>query len=205
MPVPGTQVNLTLGQETTIPTPSGINPSVGQHWFVEIDNLSPWVLTVNVSGKTYLLAPGVAQLYSSQSGPAAVTVIPSGATYSGTAYVLSNWAVYPDHIPGTFPVVIAPATNVTIVTPPIPPSTVNYSVIVTATGSAQTLSAGALTIGLAFLADPKNTGNFHIGATNVTTGSAYLAPGQGVVLPVQNANEVAVLGTSGDKLSVWGA
>lgn len=88
---------------------------------------------------------------------------------------------------------------------PAPPSTVNYSVTITATGSAQILTAAVLTVGLAFLADINNAGKFYIGATNVTTGSAYLSPGQGVVLPVQNANEVAVLGTSGDYLSVWGA
>ena len=205
MPVPGTQVTLTLGVETTIPTPSGIVPSVGQLWSVEIDNLSPWVLTVNVSGKPYLLAPGVAQLYTSNSGPASVTVIPSGAAYTGTAYVLSNWAVAPDHIPGSFPVVIAPATNVTIVTPPIPPSVMTASDIITGTGSAVQFNTVALTIGLAILADPLNTGKFYLGGANVSTNSAYLSPGQGVVLPLSNGDILWTIGTSGDHLSVWGA
>lgn len=115
MPVPGTQVNLTLGQETTIPTPGGISPTVGQQWSVEIENISPWVLSVNVSGKTYALAPGMGQLYFSGSGPSAVTVTPSGSAASGSFYVLSNWAVSPDVIPGTFPVVVAPSLTGAIV------------------------------------------------------------------------------------------
>ena len=115
MPVPGTQVTLTLGVESTIPTPSGIVPSVGQSWSVEIENVSPWVLTVNVSGKPYNLAPGMGQLYVSTSGPASVTVIPSGSAASGSFYVLSNWAVAPDHIPGTFPVVVAPSLTGSII------------------------------------------------------------------------------------------
>ena len=120
MPVPGTQVTLTLGVESTIPTPSGIVPSVGQSWSVEIENVSPWVLTVNVSGKPYNLAPGMGQLYASTSGPASVTVIPSGSAASGSFYVLSNWAVSPDHIPGTFPVVVAPSlTGSVTANPPL--------------------------------------------------------------------------------------
>ena len=205
MPVPGTQVTLTLGEETTIPTPSGMVPTVGQGWEVELDNISPWILTVNVSGQQYVLAPGVAQLYRSRSGPAQVTVVPSGAASSAAAYVLSNWAVAPDSIPGTFPVVIAPASIVTIVQLPPPPAVMTASDIITGTGSAVQFNSVALTIGLALLADPNNTHPFYIGGSNVSINSAYLSAGQGVVIPVNNGDVIWTLGSAGDHLSVWGA
>lgn len=88
---------------------------------------------------------------------------------------------------------------------PAPPAAVNFSENLAMTGSAQTLTGQALTVGLAFLSDTANAAKIYVGPTNVSTGSAYLAPGQGVVLPVSNSNLVAVLGTSGDHLSIWGA
>lgn len=77
---------------------------------VELDNLSPWTLAVNISGQQYSLAPGMAQMYTARSGPALVTVTPTGpAPDTGTYTIVSNWAVSPDSIPGTFPVVVAPS------------------------------------------------------------------------------------------------
>lgn len=110
MPVPGGTQSLTLGVTLTVAPPQPITPSADQSWMVELDNLSPWTLAVNISGQQYSLAPGMAQMYTARSGPALVTVTPTGpAPDTGTYTIVSNWAVSPDSIPGTFPVVVAPS------------------------------------------------------------------------------------------------
>lgn len=107
MPIPGPTTTLEAGQTVTVTSPIG--PTSSQSWAVELDNISPWPLAVQAGGRAYVLAPGMAQLYSSNTGPALVTVTPEGPAASGNFYVLSNWAVSPDSIPGTFPVVVAPS------------------------------------------------------------------------------------------------
>ena len=94
---------------------------------------------------------------------------------------------------------------VEVVQLPAPPAVMTASNIITGTGSAVQFNTVALTVGLALLADPTNTGRFYIGGSTVSTSSAYLSPGQGVVLPVNNGNIIWTIGTSGDHLSVWGA
>lgn len=91
---------------------SPITPAVGQAWQVEVDNISPWPIMVNVSGQTYSQGPGVAHLYPARSGPADVQVTgrePAGTDPNPAYYLLTNWAQAPDMIPGTFPTVIAPS------------------------------------------------------------------------------------------------
>lgn len=109
MPTPGKLTTITPGTQTVLPAP--ITPAVNQVWQVELDNLSPWILAVNVSGKSYSLAPGVAQLYTSKTGPAEVAVTPSGSA-SGPGQIMSNWAIVPDSIPGTFPAAVRPTTTI---------------------------------------------------------------------------------------------
>ena len=173
MPVPGTQVTLTLGVESTIPTPSGIVPSVGQSWSVEIENVSPWVLTVNVSGKPYNLAPGMGQLYVSTSGPASVTVIPSGSAASGSFYVLSNWAVAPDHIPGTFPVVVAPSLTGSIIASQ-PQAALTGSPLSPTTGGSHTFTWPVGEPYSSVLLVLSGGSAVSLSATGATTGATYL-------------------------------
>lgn len=80
----------------------------------------------------------------------------------------------------------------------------------TLTGSAQTLPATAIALGVAFLTPSTNTGLVYISSTaSVSTASGYLTAGQGVTLPLptnKNLNGFAVLGSvAGDIVSFWGA
>lgn len=106
MPVASSPVTLTAGTQVDLTPP--ITPAVSQVWYVRLDNVSPYPLTVSVNGKAGWLAPGQTDLFSAKSGPASVSVTPQQAP-NGTApagsssYVLATWAVSPDVIPGTFP------------------------------------------------------------------------------------------------------
>lgn len=112
MPVPGTQVTVSAGQSLTLQSP--LPASVSQTWQVEIDNFSPYILTLTIAGQTYTLAPGMAQLYTSSGGPTNVSVVagllpPTSTVQPGQTFSISSlWATFPDTIPGTFPTVVSP-------------------------------------------------------------------------------------------------
>ncbi len=100
MPVQAQPLVLTPGATQTLTPP--ITPGAMNSWSVELDNLSPWTLTVHVNGQSYPLGPSVMRLISAPSGPAQVTVdVPPGGT--GTYELYSTWAQSPDSIQGVFP------------------------------------------------------------------------------------------------------
>lgn len=100
MPVQGSPLTLVPGASQTLTPP--ITPAAQNSWSVELDNLSPWTLTVHVNGQTYPLGPSVMRLFTVGSGPAQVSVdVPSGGT--GTYELYSTWAQSPDSIQGSFP------------------------------------------------------------------------------------------------------
>lgn len=97
-------------------------------------------------------------------------------------------------------------TNPVIVQFPTPPSNVvKLALQKVMNGSAQQLANSAMNIGVALLSDPNNAHPIYISDSTVSTNSAYISPGQGVVLPVANANAIYALGTARDVLSYWGA
>lgn len=100
MPVQAQPLVLTPGATQTLTPP--IAPGAMNSWSVELDNLSPWTLTVHVNGQSYPLGPSVMRLITAPSGPAQVTVdVPPGGT--GTYELYSTWAQSPDSIQGVFP------------------------------------------------------------------------------------------------------
>lgn len=132
MPIPGPTPTLTPG--TTVSLTPPIAPTVGQAWTVELDNVSPYPCSVNISGGSYWLAPFTAQLYSGRSGPAEVSITPqpapdgSPAPQGSASYLLSTWAQNPDSIPGVFPYAITgPALEALAVFPTGTPTLVSYS------------------------------------------------------------------------------
>jgi hypothetical protein len=109
MPLPGAAVPLTFGETVTIIGP--IQPGANS-WMVEVENLSPWTLTVVMPGQAGTnLAPGMGQLYQAKTGPATLQLTPIGTPVAGTYQVVTNWAQGNDTIPGTFPVVVAPSLS----------------------------------------------------------------------------------------------
>lgn len=95
--------------------------------------------------------------------------------------------------------------NPVIVQFPTPPSNVfNGSENLQMDGSAQQLANLPCQVGIAMLADPNNGHAIYVSGSGVSGGSGYLFGGQGLVLPVANANVVWVLGISGtDTISYW--
>ncbi len=96
--------------------------------------------------------------------------------------------------------------NVSVVSLPAPPNTFHLSTLLTmVTGTPVQGPNVALTVGVAVLADTANASKINVGASSVSATSGFLEPGQGLVIPVNNSNIVYALGTTGDKLSMWGA
>lgn len=116
MPIAGPRQDLAAGATVQLVAPIG--PSVSQSWSVQIDNMCPWPVAVNLAGQHHQLSAGVAHLYHVRSGPAAAAVTslsPVGATSAG--YLNAQWAQHPDTIPGTYPSVIGPSPqNLDLVT-----------------------------------------------------------------------------------------
>lgn len=98
-----------------------------------------------------------------------------------------------------------PATAVPIL-PPAPPTSAAFTNVFTiaSTGVKQQLNAFPLTVGMTCLAHPKNAADMNIGGSNVTTSSFLLPPGATVTFGISNGNIIWILGTAGDRLSVWG-
>lgn len=97
--------------------------------------------------------------------------------------------------------------------PPTPPYELVTSTSVTMTGSPIQLTDQALAYGLILLSCGRpgnpivaNTAPIYISDHgDVSTGSAFIGPGQGIVIPIANASGIDVLGTAPDVLSYWGA
>lgn len=82
----------------------------------------------------------------------------------------------------------------------------NPSYGLTISGSSQQLQNVATSTGVALLAATTNTAVIRIAGSNaVGSGNGGIYPGQGIVLPVTNADQLYVIGTSGDQLSYWEA
>lgn len=113
MPVPGNPVApLVVGQTYTLQAP--ITPSTGQQWVVELDNVSPYPLTIGGSIASSVLPPMQSNTYTAHSGPAGVTVTVNAPFDNSTppegvpAYLTSTWAILPDTIQGVYPMAIPP-------------------------------------------------------------------------------------------------
>lgn len=117
MPVPGNPVApLVVGQTFTVQAP--ITPSTGQQWVVELDNVSPYPLTIGGSIASSVLPPMQSNTYTAHSGPAGVTVTVNAPFDNSTppagvpAYLTNTWAILPDTIQGVYPMAIPPTTLV---------------------------------------------------------------------------------------------
>lgn len=90
---------------------------------------------------------------------------------------------------------------------PPPPGTIAYTntITIASTGVAQQLGNFALTFGLTMQALSTNAAKMNIGGSSVSTTSYTLEAGASVTFPIDNPDIIWILGTAGDKLSVWGA
>lgn len=101
MPVAGAPVTISAGQTVGLTPP--IRAAAGQTWQVELDNLSPFTLSVRINGQAVTLPPSVMRLTQTTSGPIDVSVTVPPSSDTGTYQLLSTWAVLPDSIQGTLP------------------------------------------------------------------------------------------------------
>lgn len=178
-----------------------------------LQNISPLPLIVNAgnTGPAWL-AQFQANLFAVDSTEAPFTLDASGTpdpTQSG--YVLVTWFA-PDEMPSLPPAygssVNSNSQSITILSLPPPQASLTASVQITmVTGTPQQGPNSAFKVGATMLADNTNVGKVYVGdfVSPVTTSSGYLQPGEGLTVPVINGNILGFLGTTGDKLSLWGA
>jgi hypothetical protein len=95
--------------------------------------------------------------------------------------------------------------SVSVVSLPPPPGTFHLSTLLTMTGSPVAGPSVALTVGVSVLCPTTNKNPINVGASSVSAASGLLSPGQGLTIPVDNADIVYALGTGPDVLSMWGA
>lgn len=191
------------GGTVEVPVPQGV-------WRrAVVANIGPLNLSVQ-QGPTgpVWLPQNVQDIYLTDAtrAPLVIGAPAQPATLTGTALV--TWYA-PDEAPGgVYPSALPSTTvtinNATVQVTPATPNSLALSEKIAITGGVQALPNVPLKVGVAFLADPKNSGPIFVADAGVSAASAYLPPGLGVVLPGSNAGIFSVEGTSGDNLSVWG-
>jgi hypothetical protein len=176
-------------------------------WKALIRNVSPYALVGSVGVFTVWLGPYEQDYWEFPSGVQSITLYPQNLSlFAGfnviiVGFVLVTAFDQSSDYDGEFPVALTPP-SVEIAQPTGP---FNVSTQLKQTGAViQGGESSALKVGVALLADPNNAGAIYIGGADISVASAYLEPGEGLVYPLDNVEDLYTLGTSGDILNIWG-
>lgn len=199
----------------TIPNATLKSPGGQLSWqAVRITNYSPYHVAIANSTNplntpTQRVAPFQQNVYpyTARTGTLQATFTYVTNTTS-TSYIEAEFTTTPKTFAGVYPVSLGVvAVRITSIPPPpivIPGSILSVRYTLPATG-AQAFPSFPLKVGLLVKANNANADLIEIAAAGtVTVDSFTLSAGEGVVVPVTNANQLAALGTAGDIIALFG-
>jgi hypothetical protein len=188
-----------LNTPLSCPSPYSGTPGAAK---VQVQNNSGFTLALQSppGGQVFSVAPFTAATIP--LAPTQGVVLDAIAGIGGTNEITLAWLL--DHDTAPMQDGAIPTAEIAVIVLPLPPPALfNASFNQVQSGSAQQLNNLPAKTGIAMLADPANTNRIYVSGPAVSAASGYLAAGQGLVLPIANADALWTLGTNPDVLSYW--